>query len=490
MKRNLKITLLAAGIMAACSTASIAQQEPREGQAIATSDVLSQISMFSYRDGPKSDLYFRGTPIAALAQGSAEVEYQDGNARISAKVKDLPEPASLGPYAVYVLWALTPDGRAANQGTFDGSKGKIDTSYSASQFALIVTAEPHFAVTAPSSMIALYNVADDVEGTESTVTTLIERSDYSNLTPVPESNALPIELVQARYALAIADAAGAEQFASRDYLQANEKMIAAETAQGGKRSERKLAPQLAREAVVAGEDARRAAMIGSAAAASETERLAAARSATERANSAAASARESTRVQTEADRRRAAAAAASAADRAAESAASAADQAAESAARAARADLLGRLNAALPTRDTPRGLISEIGGVQFATGKSDINASAREGVSRFSGIVASYPDLRFSVEGHTDSVGSVASNNALSLSRATAVRDYLISQGVPASSINIAGFGSSMPSGDNATAEGRARNRRVEIVVSSGPLVVNELQPSLAPSASASAASR
>jgi outer membrane protein OmpA-like peptidoglycan-associated protein len=488
MKRNLKTTLLAAVIMAACSTASIAQQEePQDGQAIATSDVLSQISMFSYRDGPKSDLYFRGTPIAALAQGSAEVEYQDGNARISAKVKNLPEPASLGPYTVYVLWALTPDGRAANQGTFagsDGKKGEIDTTYGASQFALIVTAEPHFAVTVPSSMIALYNVGDDVKGAESKVTTLIERSDYSRLTAVPISNANPIELVQARYALAIADAAGAEQFAPVDYSQANQKMMAAETAQGGKRSERKLAPQLAREAVVAGEDARRAAMIGSAAAASETERLAAARSATEVANSAAAVARESTRVRTEADRQQAAASAASAADRAAASAASAADRAAASAASSARADLLGRLNAALPTRDTPRGLVSEIGGVQFATGKSDINASAREGVSRFSGIVASYPDLRFSVEGHTDSVGSVASNDALSLRRATAVRDYLISQGVRASSIDVAGFGSSNPNGDNATAEGRARNRRVEIVVSSGPLLVNELQPRSAPSAS------
>jgi nitrous oxide reductase accessory protein NosL len=92
MKQKLKITVLAAAIMAACVTPSYAQA-PSQGQAIATSDVLSQISMFSYRDGPKSDLFFRGTPIAALAQGSAEIEYQDGNARISAKVRDLPEPS-------------------------------------------------------------------------------------------------------------------------------------------------------------------------------------------------------------------------------------------------------------------------------------------------------------------------------------------------------------------------------------------------------------
>jgi len=461
MKQKLKTTVLAAAIMAVCVTPSYAQA-PSQDQAIATSDVLSQISMFSYRDGPKSDLHFRGTPIAALAQGSAEIEYQDGNARISAKVRDLPEPSSLGPYTVYVLWALTPDGRAANQGTFAGDygrKGKIETSYGASQFALIVTAEPHFAVTAPSSMVALYNVADDVKGTESKVTTLIERSDYSNLVPIPQSDSDPVEILQARYALAMADAAGAKQFAAQDYMQANQKLMEAETAQGGKRSQRKLAAQLGREAVVGAEDARRAAMIGSAAAASEAARIDAARDATDAANSAAAVASEATRRQTDADRQRAAADASNAADRAAALAAS-----------SARAELLGRLNAALPTRDTPRGLVSEIGGVQFATAMADINASAREGVSRFAGIVASYPELRFTVEGHTDSVGSITSNNDLSLRRANSVSDYLISQGVRASNIVVAGFGSSMPNGDNATAEGRASNRRVDIVVSGGPL--------------------
>ena len=179
----------------------------------------------------------------ALGAGSAEVEYQDGNARISTKVENLPEPSSLGPYTVYVLWAVTPDGRAANQGVIagsDGGKGKLETEYGASQFALIVTAEPHFAVTVPSSMIALYNVADDIKGTESKVTTLTERSDYSSLTRVPLDEASSVELVQARYALAIAGAAGAERFAPQAYMNANEKLMAAELAKSAKRrSERK-----------------------------------------------------------------------------------------------------------------------------------------------------------------------------------------------------------------------------------------------------------
>jgi outer membrane protein OmpA-like peptidoglycan-associated protein len=407
------------------------------GQAIASSDVLSQISMFSYREGPKSDLNFRGTPIAANAFGRAEVEYQDGNTRISAEVEGLPAPGTLGPYTTYVLWALTPDGRAANQGViagYEGDDGKIETEYNASQFALIVTAEPHFAVTAPSTMIALYNVADDVEGTETKVTTLTERSDYSKLSRIAvdaDKKKEPIELVQAQYAVAIADSAGADQYAPEQYRAAAQKLDAAQLAASArKNSEQKMAPNLAREAVIAGEDARRAALIGAAEAEAERERQVAAAAAAE------------------AQRQR---------------------SAAENAVRA-RNELYSRLQAALPTTQTSRGLVSEIGGVQFATGTANLSTAAREGLARFAGIVASYPGLRFMVEGHTDNTGSIATNNELSLRRAIAVRDYLIGQNVAASSIDVAGLGPSRPIADNASAEGRARNRRVEIVVSGGPL--------------------
>jgi outer membrane protein OmpA-like peptidoglycan-associated protein len=145
-------------------------------------------------------------------------------------------------------------------------------------------------------------------------------------------------------------------------------------------------------------------------------------------------------------------------------------RASDAAVAAARADLRNRLNTALPTRDSNRGLVASIGGVQFATGKAELNTPALESVAKFSGIVASYPGLRFDIEGHTDSTGSVATNNALSLQRAMSVRDYLIAQGVAASSIDVVGLGSSMPTADNSTVDGRASNRRVEIVVSGEPL--------------------
>ena len=432
------VAVLSCWISLAASAPAFAQNVT-QSQAIASSDVLSQISMFSYREGRKSKLNFRGTPIAPNAVGRADVEYDNGNAEISVRVDDLPEPGSLGPYTTYVLWALTPDGRAVSQGVVggpEGDEGEIKTEYGAPQFALIVTAEPHFAVSLPSTMIALYNVADEVEGTETKVTTLTERSDYSRLQRIAiDDDENSPEIVQARYAVAIADSAGARQFAPEPYSSAAGKLDAAQLAATAKKnSERKLAPGLAREAVIAGEDARRAAMIGAAEASAEAER----RAATAAAATAAA----------EAERAR---------------------SAAENAARM-RNELFSRLQAALPTRMTERGLVSEVGGVQFATGTANLSAAAREGLARFSGIVASYPGLRFMVEGHTDNTGSVAANNDLSLRRGIAVRDYLIGQGVAASTIDVAGFGSAQPTADNATAEGRARNRRVEIVVSGGPL--------------------
>ena len=86
----------------------------------------------------QSDLFLRSTPIAGNAGGTVEVEYQDGNARISAEPRRLPAPTTLGPYTTYILWALTPDGRASNLGVLgdeDGGSGELEASYGASQFA-------------------------------------------------------------------------------------------------------------------------------------------------------------------------------------------------------------------------------------------------------------------------------------------------------------------------------------------------------------------
>jgi outer membrane protein OmpA-like peptidoglycan-associated protein len=447
-------------LLAIVLSASALAQAPERREPIASSSVLSQISMYSYKEGPRSTLEFRPTPLVKNGEGEGEVEYENGNARIDVTVRDLPPPPKLGPYTTYILWALTPDGRAANQGVLtdiDGGKGKVETQYPASQFALIVTAEPHFAVSAPSDMIVLYNVAEKLKGTETKVTSLTERADYSQLAPIPVAKNRPADLVAAEYSIAIARAAGGDKYASSVYSTAEQKLAAAESATTSKKgADRRQAPALAREAVLAGEDARREAMQGKVAA----------DAAAERARLEQQAAAERARVEQEG---------AQAARVAAQDAAQVAttEEAARSRA-AARQDLMARLNQALPTAETDRGLVSQIGGVQFATGTANLSTAARESLARFAGIVASYPDLKFKIEGHTDSTGSDQINQELSTKRAIAVRDYLIGQKVPASSIDAEGLASSHPIADNSTAEGRARNRRVEIVITGGPMTESQ----------------
>ena len=474
MHRSTTLAAVAATAVISLLPARVSAQGLERSRFIASSDVLSNISMFNYQESRNSSLTLRATPVISTGEGKVDIEYESGNANISAEVRRLPPPNALGPYTTYVLWTLTPDGRAANEGVLtgeEGGSGVLQTQHAASQFALIVTAEPHFAVSAPSTMVVMYNVADKVRGAETKVSSLFERADYSTLATI-EPDERPIELVQAEYSVAIARATGAEEFVPNKLSAAQSKLDAARAAWGSRGGrDRKTAPGIAREAVIAGEDARRAALVARVDADARAQRDAAAEAAAtaERERAAAAAATE--RQRSEAAAAAAAAEAALASQAAVERAAHLAAEEADARATArARADLLNRLSAVLPTRETDRGLVSEIGGVQFATATANLNPPARESLARFSGIVASYPELRFTIEGHTDNVGSDATNSELSLRRALSVRDYLIGLGVSAARIDVDGYGPSRPVADNSTVDGRARNRRVEIVISGGML--------------------
>lgn len=158
--------------------------------------------------------------------------------------------------------------------------------------------------------------------------------------------------------------------------------------------------------------------------------------------------------------------------RSAETSRQAADQARLAAEQAARekaelrARLLQQFNAVLDTRDTERGLVVNMGDVLFDTGSFTLRQLAREKLARLSGIVLNYPGLKLEAEGHTDNVGGEAFNQKLSEQRAGAVREYLLSQGIPADQITSSGKAFSMPVADNKTAAGRQQNRRVELIVS------------------------
>jgi outer membrane protein OmpA-like peptidoglycan-associated protein len=131
-----------------------------------------------------------------------------------------------------------------------------------------------------------------------------------------------------------------------------------------------------------------------------------------------------------------------------------------------RAQLSEQLNKVLATRDSARGLIVSMSDVLFDTGKFSLKTGAREKLAKVAGILIAYPTLAIEVGGYTDNVGGDEMNQKLSENRASAVRDYLVEQGVGTASLTAKGFGNTLPVASNENASGRQENRRVELVVS------------------------
>lgn len=121
---------------------------------------------------------------------------------------------------------------------------------------------------------------------------------------------------------------------------------------------------------------------------------------------------------------------------------------------------------ALAAQETARGTVLTLGDVLFDTGKAILKPGADATLNRVSEFMRRYPQTRLRIEGHTDSQGSERMNYELSQRRAVAVADALTARGVARDRILTEGKGPSMPIASNDTAEGRQRNRRVEMVFS------------------------
>jgi outer membrane protein OmpA-like peptidoglycan-associated protein len=478
--------------------------------------VERQVKAVNYRHrGGATKVDFRGTALLPEAHGEAKVESKQGYIEIEVEFDNLKPATQYGPeFLTYVMWAITPEGRATNLGEvlLNGNESKLNVTTELQSFGLIVTAEPYYAVTQPSDVVVMENfIRGDTRGLPDQIDAkfeLLKRGQYTvnvlptDLKPLPLDRRTPLELFEARNAIRIAKWAGAESNASEVYQKAMGMLSQAEDLQA-RRKDRGQIVQLARNAVQMAEDARlitlqrqeeaRLAAERKAAADREAQARAQADEASRlRAEAEAQRARESERrAQAEADER-AARAQAEAARLQAETArlqaekarldaeqanalALAADERANANANAARnaeqekaelrAQLARQLNLILETRDTARGLIVNMSDVLFDTGKHTLSAGAREKLARISGIVVSHPGLQLSIEGHTDSVGSDDYNQDLSERRAESVRSFLTQNGVPAGTITAKGFGESQPVASNDNAAGRQRNRRVEMVV-------------------------
>ncbi len=413
------------------------------------------------------------------ARGEVKVEIKSSasTASIEVNVKSLKPPSTLGAeFMTYVIWVVTPEGRTGNTGELlidkDG-KGKLKATTPAQTFSLIVTAEPYFAVRIPSDMVVLQSeMRKDTKGKIFPVSEykLMKRDQYQKmgnplaLTLDPH---VPLEMYEARNAVEVAKSRGADKYAPEIFSKAEASLKMAEN-ELSRKANKNSVMSTARQTVQFAEDARALSVHRQ-----EVQRVAqeqAAAAAKAKAQAEAKAAAEAVEAKRIADAKAAEAKqkadAEIAAQEAARKLAEEQKQAAEREKQQLRARLLEQFNRVLPTTDTDRGLVVNMGDVLFDTGKSDLRSEAREALAKLSGIVLNYPSLQLTIEGHTDSMGGAEFNQTLSEKRSGSVRDYLVSQGLDAGTLTAHGFGMDRPVADNKTAEGRQKNRRVEVVVS------------------------
>ena len=120
----------------------------------------------------------------------------------------------------------------------------------------------------------------------------------------------------------------------------------------------------------------------------------------------------------------------------------------------------------LATSETERGLVMTLGDMLFDAGRADLQPAANRTVLKLVQFLQINPQRRVRIEGYTDNTGDAAENLELSRARAQAVADLLVDLGVDAKRIEVVGYGVDFPVAENASARGRAQNRRVEIVFS------------------------
>lgn len=494
--------------------------------------------------GGTTKLEFTGTPLEPKANGNAEVKSETGRLQIKAKFDDLEDPQKLGPqYLTYVLWAITPEGRPVNLGeVFLKNKKDHDAGLNVTTnlqaFALIVTAEPYYAVTRPSDEVVLENQL--MPGSKSDTMPItaryeaLGRKEYTvdlnpaELPATTASDKTPRNLLEAENAIAIAKASGAQQYAEVTLQQAKDELNQAENAYRKHKNESEVGTP-ARSAAQMAEDARVIAIRKKQQQKVAEERQAAQQrteEARQRAQAEAERAQQARlQAQHEQQQRQQAEAAQQAAEQAKAQAEAAAQQAslerqqaeqareqaiaqqrqlaeqtqqaqlqaqqaqqqaqqAEQARLAAerqvqetRQRLTDQLNQVLQTRQTARGLIVNMNDVLFDTGKATLKPGARVRLAKVAGIIDAYPDLKLEIDGYTDSTGSPDFNRELSRQRADTVRTFLVSQGVPDANILTHGFGQDDPIASNQTASGRQLNRRVELVVSGNAIGMNNNEP-------------
>ena len=460
---------------------------------------------YQYKAGP-TKIDFRGTVLLPAAKGDATVDPQKGRTEIDAKFEGLVAPQRFGPeYLSYVLWAVTPDGTSHNLGEIvpnASDKAHLPVTTDLQAFGLIVTAEPYASVRHPGDVVVLENqVRPDTIGEVRPIQAKVElmpRGTYTWNVPANETTGVAnapkvsmsryqaiLQVYEAQNALGIARAAGAEQYAPDVFAKAQEEYNQAQQLQMNSKGNDDRIVQYARAATEIAEDARTIADRRR-----EESTLVAVRQETveaqqaqlqaelkamkegERADNAEA------KTQMEREKRERAEAETKAAKEQNQQATVVIVQppapepqqavqpvppmlnANDDGARELRLRLLQRMNLAMVTRDTPRGLDATLTDGDFTGGQ--LQPGPERALTQMAAALQSHPDLKISVEGNSDS----PEGSGLAAQRASAVAAALVRAGVPAQQVSSMSLGNSHLIVSNVTDRGRVENRRVEIVIS------------------------
>jgi len=317
MQNISKISLALAITLSASMYGQAQQQAPAQASdpiptyRVSVVSRTAQAVNYRHRSGG-TKIDFQGTDLMPSARGEASVNSKRGRLEVEVEFSDLDRPTAFGnEYLTYVLWAISPEGRSINLGEVlvgDNRRSKLDVTTDLQAFAMIVTAEPYYAVRRPSNVVIMENVIrQDTRGTSEAVDAkyeLIDRGGYIptgyNFDPVVLNAKLPLEFFEARNAVRIAKSAGAERYAGPSYENAMRQMKEADALATSRHEDKKMLISVSRQTVQTAEDAREIAMKRIESDRAEHERNA---SAGREANANAATA-DAVRDRDEADRRK------------------------------------------------------------------------------------------------------------------------------------------------------------------------------------------
>jgi len=430
-------------------------------------------------------------PAGATLEGELRAEGTRTTVALSWKKM---KPALLfgGNVSSYVAWVVTKDAAAEPLGELfvSGTRGSASFSTVRKEFGLMVTAEPYPATTRPSDVVVF---TGDVPKTDKVRSEPVAfgrlTTDAKPATPSISSlewtSPEPVEVVQARTVLAMAEREKAGDPDQRLVRESRAALAAAEgSPQGGSRNavldEARRATKIASEALhemALRKDAEEQATLEKERHEKETARKAAAVDEADRLRQAEAALaeieelRQKTALDLERTRLTAAALAASSAQVEEERGRLLLERETLRRERAAvAAGLADALDKVAPTLETARGLVVTLPGSSFDPGKASLRPAARVTIGKLAGILLMVPEKNVRIEGYTDSTGNAASNRRLSADCARNIADLLREEGILGERIVFEGYGAGNPVAPNTTSDGRALNRRVEIVVAEGTI--------------------